>query len=407
MDCLKDETLEDQPLVIAEGALDGLALVQAGFPRTVAVPGWSASNFDPENYEPFKISEEGIKRASRIVVAQHDDNAGAAMLRAVANFFEDNDVCFVRWPKGCNDANDTLLEHGEGAVAEAISGARSVDPPGGMITGFTNLPPTPERRVWKLDWPEFDKLMAFRTREVSLMVGTPGAGKSTFAIWVANRLAHRHNLRVGLAMFETEPVEIRDQLFRSNGCFDDFPNKDKEAKLLEHLDRHYRIVHRVEEGDEVHGMMWLKRMIHKLCARDGCSIVVIDPWNEIEHMLEPGENMTNYINLALMRLRQWAEKYDIHIMLIAHPKKMNGTQKPLGYDVSDSAAFANKPGFGWTIHLEEDDKTLSDHVSLTTWKVRSRQMTGCAPGMLRMIFLEREMIYRPMSRKFLKKAVSA
>ena len=114
-------------------------------------------------------------------------------------------------------------------------------------------------------------------------------------------------------------------------------------------------------------------------------------------MLEPGESMANYANFALMRMRQWADRYDIHICLVAHPKKMEPGRKPLGYDIADAAAFANKLGMGWTVHMEKNDQH-GEHMSLTTWKVRSRQETGCRPGMLRMSFDESAMTYRPISQ---------
>ena len=69
------------------------------------------------------------------MVAQHADNAGAAMLRGVTNFFDECDVRYVSWPKGCKDANDVLLVHGQEAVVQATNGAKQVDPPGGLITG--------------------------------------------------------------------------------------------------------------------------------------------------------------------------------------------------------------------------------------------------------------------------------
>ena len=98
VDCLKDLSLDSNPLVIAEGACDGLALMQCGFPRVVAVPGWSDKNFDPANYEPFTRNEAAIKHAGKIIVAQHTDNAGASMLRAIANFFDECEVRYVSWP---------------------------------------------------------------------------------------------------------------------------------------------------------------------------------------------------------------------------------------------------------------------------------------------------------------------
>lgn len=401
VDCLKDDTLAEYPLILAEGACDGLALLQCGFARTAAVPGWSDKNFEPENYEPFKRNEAEIRKAQRIVVAQHADNAGAAMLRGVANFFEECDVRYVAWPKGCKDANDTLLAHGPEAVVQAVSGAKQVDPPGGLITGFTDLPPRPERKVWRLDYPEIDRLMAFRSREVSLLTGTPSAGKTTFITWVAHHLVRHNDIRVGLGLFETDPMEARRHLLRLNGCLDDaFYDPAKEARALAKLDRNYRLFHRIDDDkdDTIHGMKWLKQMVHKLAARDNCNLIVVDPWNELEHLLEPGENMATYANLALMRMRQWADRYDIHICLVAHPKKMEPGRKPLGYDVADAAAFANKPGMGWTVHLENDD-SHGEHVSLTCWKVRNRQETGCRPGMIRLAFDEHLMVYRPLTQR--------
>ena len=393
-DALTDTSLDNQPLVISEGACDGLACVQAGNQRTVAVPGWSEANYDPSNYEPFKKHEAEIKRAKRIVVTQHDDNAGAAMLKAISNFFDESDVAFVKWPKGCKDANDVLKAHGAAKLADCIKQAKSIDPPGGIISGFTDAPPLAVRRIWKLDWPEFDRMLAWRTREVSVGTGVPGAGKTSFATWWAHHLVRLHGLRVGMCMFETDADELKRQLMLLNGI-GVHSEQAKIEQAMAHLDKHYRLVHRVEESDEVHGMLWLKRVIHTLAARDGCNIIIVDPWNELEHILEKGENMTQYLNLALMRLRQWAEKYDIHICVLAHPKKMEAHKRPIGYDIADSAAWANKPGMGWSINIENDDK-YGEHVVLVTWKVRSRQETGCRPGLMRMHWYEDQMSYRPI-----------
>ena len=218
VDALKDDTLSGQPLILAEGACDGLALIQCGFPRTVAVPGWSDQNFAPDQYAPFKRNEAEIRKAGRIVVAQHADNAGAAMLRAIANFFAECDVRYVAWPGACKDGNDALLAFGPDSVVQAINGAKPLDPPGGLITGFTDLPPRPERKIWRLDYPELDRLMAFRSREISLLTGTPSSGKTTFITWVAHHLVRANDIRVGLGLFETDPAEVRRHLLLLAAC---------------------------------------------------------------------------------------------------------------------------------------------------------------------------------------------
>jgi twinkle protein len=405
VDCLKDRSLDSQPLIMAEGACDGLAIMQAGFQRVIAVPGWSDKNFEAANYKPFTSNEELIKRAGTIIVAQHNDNAGATMLRAVANFFDECNVKYVTWPKDCKDANDCLLLKGQESLVTAISSARAVDPEGGLITGFSDLPPSPSREIWKLGipaFPELDKVMAFRSRSISIFTGRPGDGKTTFMTWATHHLVKNHGLRVGLALFETDADEVLTHLGKLEGKEASLCSPDEWAKFKQELDQSYRIMHRVEGKDITHGTLWLKAMIHKLAARDHCQIIIIDPWNELEHLYEKGETVTQYINLALTKMRQWAEKYNIHICIVAHPRKMMGNDRPDGYSISDSAAWMNKCDTGWTVSIEPErgyevngQKFVDPaHVRLSCWKVRARQQTGCRPGAVDLKFDEDSMVYR-------------
>lgn len=137
-------------------------------------------------------------------------------------------------------------------------------------------------------------------------------------------------------------------------------------------------------------------MVRTLAVRDQCKIIVIDPWNELEHMPEPGESLTNYINFALQQIRQWAEQWDVHICVIAHPKKVDTfkgqPRAPLGYDVADSAAFFNKPSLGFTVHQEKTEAGAV-YTQLYTWKVRDTQLYGLFKGVSDAIFDVDRMTY--------------
>jgi len=85
------------------------------------------------------------------------------------------------------------------------------------------------------------------------------------------------------------------------------------------------------------------------------------------------------------------EVFCLEVPTGAYVTRRNGKAQISG----NSAAWANKPGMGYTIHMESDE-SRGDHVSLTTWKVRSRQDTGCKPGVLRLSFNEETMVYRPI-----------
>jgi twinkle protein len=399
VDVLYDDSLRGHPLIIAEGACDALALIQCGFKRTIGVPGWSDKNANGDSYEPFKRHEKAICGAGTIIVAQHADNTGATMLRAISNFFaECDDICYTVWPTDCKDANDTLLLHGQEAVVDAISSAKSLDPPGGIITGFTDLPPRPERIVWRLDQPFLDRFIAFRSGDVSVLTGVPGAGKTTFVTWCAHNLVRANGVRVGLCSFETDPTEIFDHLCKLNGTRTDFATGADLQEMRKRLDRHYRLLHRVEQDEHAHSLAWIESNIRKLAARDGCSVIFIDPWNELEHNPLPGENIAAYTNYALGRLRQIAERYNVHVCIVAHPRKLEDNVRPSLYHIADAAAWANKPSMGWTIHTEKATETEPEHVSLTCLKVRSRQATKCRPGRVRMLFDEDAMTYREKMR---------
>ena len=231
---------------------------------------------------------------------------------------------------------------------------------------------------------------------MSVGTGTPGSGKSTFTTFAAYHIAKHENVRVGLFSFETHPHRIRDQLARLH-CRTEWQYLDdtQRARLIAFADKHFRVVHRQFEGDDPHHLGWLRSMIYALAVRDGCQMIVVDPWNELEHLPENGESMTAYINFALQQIRQWAEQFNTHICVIAHPRKMptDGKQRaPTGYDIADSAAFFNKPSLGFSVARQKGDEN-EQWVRVETWKVRDAELYGFSNGNMRLTFLPDTMSY--------------
>lgn len=376
----------DGPIVISEGEIDCLSVMQAGYIRAVSLPdGWNKDG----NKRDCLISEEARLRASPyVIVAGDNDEAGASLPKAVANILEGHDVRFVTWPDGCKDANDVLVMFGEGELSKCLLEAKQVDPEGGFITGITDLPPLPARRVLRLGMHPYDYVIAFEVGAMSVGTGTPGSGKSTLTTFAAYHIAKSENIKVGLLSFETHPHRTRDHLARlhTGKPWGDL-SADSKDQCAYDLDQMFRIVHRTF-NDTLHHLAWLKSMIYTLAVRDNCKFIVVDPWNELEHLPEPGESVTNYINYALQQIRTWAEKFDTHICVIAHPRKMPTDTKarsPTGYDIAESAAWANKPSLGFSVHQDED-KDGEAFVRLTAWKVRDTQLYGFERGSVRLRF---------------------
>lgn len=392
--------LPDLPIVITEGEMDCLSVMQAGFERAVSVPdGWKE---DGKETEALIDAEPLLRQSPYVIVAGDNDKAGESLPRVVANLLKGHDVRQVFWPDGCKDANDVLMKHGESQLVICLNSARRIDPKAGLITGFSDLPPLGERRVLRIGEKPFDWAVALEVGALSVWTGTPGSGKSTFLTWAAERISVNEGIRVGLMAFETHPHTIRDQLSLIR-CSKDFASLDEASakRLTDDLDKRFRLVHHIPtEGDDRQHLTWLESMVWTLAVRDRCKLIIIDPWNELEHLPEPGETMTSYINFATKMIRQWAEKLEVHIALVAHPKKMTTEGKPrppTGYDVADSAAFFNKPSLGVTVHQVkyEDKETGQSHewVELNVWKVRNTRLYGIEKGTIKCDFHPRTMRY--------------
>ncbi len=384
----------DGPIVITEGELDALSCIQAGYERSVSLPdGW---NEEGGKRDALVQAEDALRNSCYVIVAGDADEAGASLPRTVANILRGHDVRFVTWPEGCKDANDVLRKHGEGELSRCLVDAKRIDPPGGFITAISDLPPMPKRQVMKMGIVPFDYRLAFEVGAMSVGTGTPGCGKSTFTTFAAYHVAKSNRIRVGFLSFETHSHRTRDHLCRLEcGKPWESLSERQQAEVALALDERFRIAHRTYD-DGAHNLGWLKEMVYTLAVRDGCKLIVIDPWNELEHMPEPGESMTAYINFALQQLRVWAEQYDTHICLVAHPRKMMTEGKPrspTGYDVADSAAFFNKPALGFTVHQEVTPEG-EEYVSLTNWKTRDVQLYNVEKGSIKMTFDINAMDYK-------------
>ena len=384
---------KDLPIVITEGEIDCLTVIQSGFHRAVSLPdGWTEQG---NKTECLVASEKALRNSPCVIVAGDADKAGESLPRAIANILKGHPVRYVTWPDGCKDANDVLMAFGEGEVAACLNASKLMDPRGGFITGISDMPPMSRRRVLRTGQAQADYRVAFELGAISVGTGSPGSGKSTFTTWAAHHVAERENVRIGMMGFETHPHRTRDHLSRlSTGRpWDDLDAKGRQS-VADRLDQQWRIVHRTYE-DGGHTLGWLLEMIETLAVRDGCKLIIVDPWNELEHLPEPGENMTSYINFALQQVRVAAERLEAHICLIAHPRKMPTDGKPrppTGYDVADSAAFANKPSLGFTVHQEREDNG-ANVVKLITWKVRDTQLYGIDKGISDLEFCPVRMTY--------------
>jgi twinkle protein len=110
----------------------------------------------------------------------------------------------------------------------------------------------------------------------------------------------------------------------------------------------------------------------------GIKVVVVDPFNKLDHKYTDSE--TQYISRFLDQLILFAKMNDVLVFLVAHPRKMNKDKDgkitvPSLYDISGSANFYNKTDYGITVHRKTDDQNIMlDEVDVFFQKIKFKHL---------------------------------
>jgi len=109
----------------------------------------------------------------------------------------------------------------------------------------------------------------------------------------------------------------------------------------------------------------------------GIKVVVIDPYNKLDHQFKDSE--TQYISRFLDQIILFAKINDVLVFLVAHPRKMNKTNGkidvPSLYDISGSANFYNKTDYGITVHRKSDEQNIMlDEVEVYFQKIKFKHL---------------------------------
>lgn len=352
--------------VIVEGEIDCLSMYEAGVHNCVSVPNGANSNlkYIDNSYEYFLKKE-------KIILATDNDEAGTNLKNELIARFG-NDKCYlVDFPDDCKDANDVLIKYGKEKLKEIVENAKPI-PVEGLIDNK-------EREVRLFELYEngiprgtpagimgLDDYIRFQTGLVTIITGSPSSGKSEFLDNISANLAIRENWRFGVFSFENQPTELHDAKIaekiagRSFAYRKDILNRIDKSTLKivknELFDK-FKLVDRTKIDSSFDGIL---KKSEELVFKYGVKGIIIDPYNKIIHDIPHGMTETNYINNFMTRLTGFAQKFNVHIFLVAHPTKLQrdkATKKveiPNLYSIAGSANFYNQTDNGIVVHRDRE-----------------------------------------------------
>ncbi|MEO0498944.1 MAG: DnaB-like helicase C-terminal domain-containing protein [Pseudomonadota bacterium] len=353
----------DGRVYVTEGEMDALSIAEVGLEAVAWTAGANPSDVDADvetdaRFAPAREAMCGRLAGKEIVLAGDMDDQGKALKTALARVFGLATVRDLDWPKGCKDANDALRALGPTAFREWCE----IEARPWRIEGLFRLSEVPDRpplTVWSHLFDEWEDRFALAPGLFSVMTGEPGMGKTHFSAQLAYRVAQRHEVRVGMASFET-PVKPHYQRLLRGFCvgkrWQDLTAEEERAADA-WIDDAYRFI---QHPRDIPGFQWMLDTLEAAAVRDGCQLLIVDPWNRLEHARHPRESETEYIGRALTALMEFVRDLGVHLMVLAHPAKRANAFNPqtskfvaptLG-DISGSKHWENRPDQGFVVHRE-------------------------------------------------------
>lgn len=360
--------------IITEGEFDALSFAECGFNNVVSVPnGAGASLAYLDDY-----IEKYFDDKRTIFIAVDTDPAGVKLRDELLRRFGADRCRVVTYGEGCKDANELLQRKGKNALIAALTSAPEPRMDGvASIRDFADdleaLYLNGMQPGATLGFADLDALLSFETRRLCVVTGIPGSGKSEFIDQIAERL----NLRYGWKFAYFTP-ENAPTFYHSVKLIEKFTGKqfgqrtlprDEFTEATAYLDENFFYIE-----PKQYTLDAILECAQFLVRRKGVKVLVIDPYNRIE--CEAGDTAeTLYISALLDQLTDFAQRNDILIILVAHPRKMLRTPKgafeiPTLYDISGSANFFNKTDFGIVV----DRDRAEDSVLVSVQKVKFKHL---------------------------------
>lgn len=367
-------------VIITEGEFDALAVMTAGFERVVSVPNGAPAERidDPVNANRYGFMwehEAALKGIESFVLATDGDKPGRALAHDLAAILGPERCKFVTYPEGCKDLNEVLQKFGEREVVRLIAESKPFPVRG--LYNLSDFPEAAELQSMRTGIPSLDEHMRIVMGSFTVFSGYSNMGKSTVLNTIIAHMIDR-NVPVCVASFETAPKPIlRDGIARSLiGCgHDDLASHPQRAAAYEQIERRLSIISNALDDETDIDLDAYLELARVAVVRHGAKLIVLDPWNEIEHKRARDETETDYIGRAIRALKRFAKRYNIALWVVAHPTKPQGkTGAPGLYDIAGSANWANKADYGLIYH--RPDKTVNAG-TLDVVKVRMGFPGGC------------------------------
>ena len=349
--------------IIVEGEMDVLALHEAGITNAISVPNGATLNSNNLDYLDGCI--DYFEDKTKIIIAVDSDPAGLALQNELIRRLGSED-CHIATFEDCKDANEYLIKYGPEKLSERIGKSNPV-PLENVLTfkdiedDVTDFVRNGFKPGFQIGLSNFDNIFSTYTGQFITVTGIPSSGKSDFVDQMVVGYNNNYGWKTAYASPENHPTylhahKLMRKTWQGMPGVDDI-NTDKWKQIASHVNDNYFFI-----DMERYTLEAVLKKGAELVKRKGIKCLVIDPFNKVRSNDASGD-VNVYTLEYLSKIEIFAKKYEVLVMVVAHPTKMykdsNGKiEEPTMYNIKGGGEWYDASYHGLLVHRNYEDKTV-------------------------------------------------
>ena len=381
-----DLVVKGEPVIIVEGEIDCLTLMECGINNVVSVPSGAPIKVAdgkvlPSEDKRFAYvwnAREILDAAPYVILATDQDTPGQALAEELARRIGKEKCRLAKFLK--KDLNEVHLDDPSqtlGAVQAVLDGATAypisgISDAGAFYDRLNDLYTKGTGKGFSTGYSSVDEIYTVAPAQLTVVTGYPSSGKSNFIDQIMVNLARRHDWKFAVCSFENQPEIHISRLMEIYTQKRFFEGRDRMAEsekdeAFKFVKDHFLFID--TNGEEPSTLDSILERARAAVKRMGVRGLIIDPYNYIELPRADGTE-TAAISDMLTRVQKFCKAHDVHTWFIAHPSKITrqGVEQPRpdGMSIAGSMAWWAKTDCGLTVHRKDN------HVEIAVWKCRYR-----------------------------------
>jgi twinkle protein len=350
--------------VIVEGEMDVLSLHEAGIKNVVSVP--NGATLGNNNLDYLDNCVDYFLDMEKIVIAVDNDEAGQALQSELIRRLG-AEVCYIADFNPLKDANEYLIKYSKEDLAEVINKAKPV--PLENVTTFRDIEDDVIDFVengfkpgYQIGLTNFDEIFSTYTGQFITVTGIPSSGKSDWVDQMCVGYNRNYGWKTAYASPENTPTYLHaHKLVRK--LWNGMPSKHDVGtetwnNVTEHVNDNFFFI-----DMERYSLDAVLKKGAELVKRKGIKCLVIDPYNKVRDLSGNQSDVNMYTMEYLTKIEIFAKKYDVLVIIVAHPTKMykdqNGKiEEPTMYNIKGGGEWYDASYHGLLVHRNYELKTV-------------------------------------------------